>query len=227
MITTAEEYYRALFRVQDDNPPTLALLPHAETTYKVDLNKRTIETPEFLSVARDHKAENIYFEVDRFCDYMDLSTCCCIVQYEAGEGETRRSGIYPVPFYDITTPNNRREIENQGQDIPEGGETTETDNPVLYIKDKMLVPWCLDGAATAYPGPITYSLQFYRLNIDGTKFVYNMNTTPVTSEILYGMDVVKENYNGAFDIEPDEYQKILARVVALEGTFDIKWMDMF
>ena len=54
-----------------------------------------------------------------------------------------------------------------------------------------------------------------------------MNTTPVTSEILYGMDVVNEDYNGAFDIEPDEYKKILARVVALEGTFDIKWMDMF
>lgn len=204
MITTADEYYRALFRIQDQNPPSIALLPYSETTYKVDLNKRTIETPKFLSVAKDHKAENIYFEVDRYCDYMDLTTCCCIVQYEAGEGATKRSGIYAVPFYDITTPNAGREN-----------------------RDKMLVPWCLDGNASMYAGPITYALRFYRLNADGNKFIYNLNTTPVKSEILYGMDVQTEDLSGNFDILPTEYDKILERVVKLENTFDVYWLELY
>lgn len=204
MITTADEYYRELFRIQDQNPPSIALLPYSETTYKVDLNERTIETPKFLSVAKDHKAENIYFEVDRYCDYMDLTTCCCIVQYEAGEGATKRSGIYAVPFYDITTPNAGKEN-----------------------RDKMLVPWCLDGNASMYAGPITYALRFYRLNADGNKFIYNLNTTPVKSEILYGMDVQVEDLSGNFDILPTEYDRILGRVVKLENTFDVYWLELY
>ena len=79
MITTIQEYNEALFRIQTENAPILAILPNTENTHKIDLNSRKVSAPEFLSVERDHKSETIYFEIDRFCDYMDLATCACVV----------------------------------------------------------------------------------------------------------------------------------------------------
>ena len=34
--------------------------------HPIDLNKRTIDVPECLSVEKDHRAETIYFKVDRY-----------------------------------------------------------------------------------------------------------------------------------------------------------------
>ena len=70
MITTQEEYYHLLYRIQENNAPTTAiLLPSTERTYYIDLNKREIEAPEFLSVEHDHTAETLYFVVDRYYDH--------------------------------------------------------------------------------------------------------------------------------------------------------------
>jgi hypothetical protein len=80
MITTAEEYQKHLWQLQDQNRPVSAiLLPSDENVYEIDLNKRTINAPDFLSVKEDHAAETIYFLVDRFYDNMDLSTAACII----------------------------------------------------------------------------------------------------------------------------------------------------
>lgn len=54
----------------------------------------------FLSVELDHKAETIYFEVDRYFDATDLATTACTSNMLTPEGEGR---LYPVPFYDIET----------------------------------------------------------------------------------------------------------------------------
>ena len=104
MITTAEEYQKYLWQLQDQNRPISAiLLPSDENVYEIDLNKRTISAPDFLSIKEDHAAETIYFLVDRFYDNMDLSTAACIVQYKNANGEER---FFPVPFYDVTTFSN-------------------------------------------------------------------------------------------------------------------------
>ena len=48
MITSAQEYFANLYRIQDQNPPTFALLlPSTEKIYDINLNARTIEAPEF------------------------------------------------------------------------------------------------------------------------------------------------------------------------------------
>ena len=73
MVTTPLEYYSNLNLVLNENPPIYALLPNAEKIYNIDLNTRIIDAPEFLGVNKDHKAETIYFIVDRYNDYMDLS----------------------------------------------------------------------------------------------------------------------------------------------------------
>lgn len=101
MITTAEEYQKYLWQLQDTNHPVSAiLLPSNENVYEIDLNSRIIKAPEYLSVTQDHAAETIYFLVDRFYDNMDLSTTTCVIQYTNALGENYYSA---VPFYDITT----------------------------------------------------------------------------------------------------------------------------
>lgn len=88
MITTAKEFYANLYRIQDQNPPTLALLlPSEERIYNVDLNTRTIEAPEYLSVETDHRAEAIYFKMPRFFGNVDLTETTGIIQYINADGE--------------------------------------------------------------------------------------------------------------------------------------------
>jgi hypothetical protein len=126
-----QDYLSHLYAIQSQNPPSLVLFPKTKRIYDINLDSRTIDSPEFLSVAHDHKAETIYFRVDRFRDYMDLSNTVCVIQYVTPDGKTH---IYPVPFYDITTERKDK---------------------------KMLFPWCVDGAATQFKGIVSYSIRFY------------------------------------------------------------------
>jgi len=90
---------------------------------------------------------------------MDLSTTTCIIQYINADGE---ANIYPVPFFDIQTYAN---------------------------EDKILIPWCIDGKATKKDGIVEYSIRFYKIDANGKKFLYNLNTLPAKSKILYGFEV--------------------------------------
>jgi len=65
--------------------------------YVVDLESRLIETPQWLSVEKDHRAENIYFKIPRYFGATDLGLANCLVLYENAAG---KSGIYPVSGYD-------------------------------------------------------------------------------------------------------------------------------
>ena len=167
MITSPQEYYNNLWRIHSNNPPTLAILiPENEKIYNIDLNNRTIEAPEYLSVERDHKAEIIYFVVDRYYDHFDLAQTTCIIQYV--NKTTGRSGAYPVPFYDIHTAS----TEDQA---------------------KILFPWCIEGIATEAAGDVEYSIRFYTIGENKT-ITYNLNTLPSVSKVLYGLNADLDGY---------------------------------
>lgn len=158
MITTPQEYYDLLYRIQDENKPSLAvLLPSDEKIYEVDMNSRKIEAPKYLSVELDHRAETIYFKVGRYYDNIDLANMTCIVQYINAKGEGR---VYPVPFYDVET---------------------------YADENMMLFPWCIDGEATKASGNVTYSIRFYDIDESATYMRYNMSTLPSKSEVLHGI----------------------------------------
>ena len=183
MITTNKDYMENLHIIQNQNPPSLALLPKAEKVYKIDLATRQVESPKFLSVSKDHVSETIYFEVDRYADYMDLSHTTCIVQYINAAGEAR---IYPVPFFDTTTKANER---------------------------KMLLPWCIDAGVARKKGTVEFSFRFYLVDEQGEYFLYNLNTSPAKSEVLEGMEVqeLTDDYNlssSQFDTIMQEIAKL-------------------
>lgn len=162
MITTATEYFANLFKIiNTGNYPSLAvLLPSSENIYNIDLESRTIEAPEFLSVLDDHNSETIYFLVDRFFDNMDMSQTACVIQYINALGEGR---LYTVPYYDIET---------------------------FHAVGKMLIPWCIEGEATKAAGDVTYSIRFFKVDPTGKYLTYNLNTRAFTSKVLTGINIL-------------------------------------
>lgn len=215
MITSQEEYNRLLYRIQDENAPEKAiLLPSDERTFKIDLNTRTIEAPEFLSVSHDHAAETLYFVVDRYFDHWDLANSTCVVQYVNANNE---SYIYAVPYFDI---------ETLGEDFV----------------NKMIIPWNIGGAATAYPGDVTFSFRFYHIDpysithsyIDDqgmyheptegeSHFIYNLSTLPATSKVLYGIgtEILDEEY---YQIAPNEVLNIYQKIDEINKK-NVYWID--
>lgn len=137
MITQEKDYYRNLYKIQDHNFPLKAdLMPSDERIYDIDLNTREVSIPPYLSVQTDHKAETLYFKVDRFFDYMDLAEASCVIQYINALGESH----YAVPqYFDIYS---------------------------LEGEDKMLIPWVIDGAATKAAGEVKFVFRFYKMDSD-------------------------------------------------------------
>lgn len=195
MIISVDEYIKYLSYIQSNNRPAIAVLPSSEKVYEIDLKTRQIETPEYLSVEHDHKSETVYFKVNRFFDYMDLSETTCIVQYITADNKAR---IYVVPFYDITS----------------------------YSKeDKMLIPWCVDGGATAVAGPIQYSIRFYKVDAEGQQFLYNLNTRPARSKVLYGMEV--QDMNEDYDLTPSVYDEVMAKLTEFSRHLGVYWEERY
>lgn len=170
MITEKQEYLDLLYKIQDENKPSLAiLLPGDERIYNVDLATRTIEAPEYLSVETDHRSEVIYFKVARYYDAIDLSNTICVIQYINANKEGR---VYAVPYYDIDT---------------------------LSDTNEMLIPWEVDGEATVAAGDVQYAIRFYKLDsrITDKRLVYNLNTLTASSKVLHGIDINPEELQGS------------------------------
>jgi len=222
MITSAYEYLSHIQEIQNINLRKERLsIPESEPIYAIDLNTRTIETPTFLSVETDHTAETVFFKVDRYFDTVDLADSTCIIQYINAKG---KSYIYAVPIYDTQT---------------------------LAADGKMLIPWVIQGPATASAGAIKYAIRFYKIKKttetiqdgDGVinteepkyEFEYIINTIPSTSRILSGLgDKGYQIAEAAFEEELDKktvtgLEEILSRLTILENSdgFNIYWTDLF
>ena len=186
-----QDYLSHLYIIQNQNPPSLVLFPETKRIYDIDLDTRMIDAPQFLSISNDHKAETIYFRVDRFRDYMDLSNTICVIQYVTPDGKAH---VYPVPFYDVLT-----EKHNQ----------------------KMILPWCIDGAATHLKGIVQYSIRFYRIEEKEEQYelVYNLNTQITRGEILHGMQVSELSKDFEISAEGYDYLLSLIQNINREGVY--------
>lgn len=166
MITTPRDYYNLYHRIQSENAPSLAiLLPTDEKIYNIDLNSRVVEAPEYLGVEGDHRAEVIYFKVNRFYDFYDLTQAVCVIQYINALGESK---AYVVPYYDIDTLSGHDETKGEQDDV-------------------ILFPWMIDQETTKVKGPIQFNIKFYKLSLGGSKYLYNLTTLTAESQILAGI----------------------------------------
>lgn len=181
-----QDFLSQLHIIQSHNPPSLVLFPETKGVYDIDLKTRTIHGPKMLSVSHDHKAETIYFRIDRFHDYMDLSNTVCVIQFIDADGAIH---IYPVPFYDVTTERHQQ---------------------------KMIFPWCIDGAATHKAGTVTYSIRFYKIREENEEYelIYNMSTTTTSGEVLYGLNATEDK---KFDIPTETYDELLQMIQSINS----------
>lgn len=179
-VNSQQEYYSELFKIQEQNAPSLAhlVLPASEKVYNIDLATRTIEAPnEFSIVSSDHASETIHFKIPRYYDNIDLTTTICIVQYTNAENE---SFIHPIPFYDVDS------LSQVNYDV-----LIDDDNVAhkMVLEEPMIViPWRVAGTAAAKAGKVTFAFQFYRFN-GNSDMVYILNTLPQTLIIKQGLDV--------------------------------------
>lgn len=212
-IIQEQDYLSKLYIIQNNNPPSQVLFPKLKDIYDIDLNTRTVKAPSILSVSKDHEAETIYFRVDRYHDYMDLSLTAGIIQFITPDNQTH---WYPIPFYDIVS---------------------EKDN------DKMIIPWCIDGTVTQYSGPITFSFRFFLVEQEIVKksdeiddesltdaiapeikynLLYNLTTLSATSKILDGMEV--ESMKSDFDLPANDVAALWAAISGIQKYQGVSWI---
>lgn len=201
-----------LYEIQRNNPPQMAAIPFAEDYIEVDWRTRSIGERDVLSTARDHKAESIYFIMDRYWDYMDLSTATCVISYKTYPVDPKKQGVtglYAVPFYDIYS---------------------HRATPGTFEKDRMVIPWCIDGRVTQDEAEVEYAIRFYRVDEEGKKIIYNLNTVPNMGKVLYGLNVQPnglenaDDLAGDYDISSSMYEHFTDEIRKLNQQ-DIFWIE--
>ena len=164
MITEPSEFRQRLQEIQNSVKITFAHLPSNEPRFIIDANSREINIPfefSFLGVIGDHKAETIYFEIDRYFDDVDLSEHTCVIQFINKNPKTLKfnEGMYPVTTMDVNS-----------------------------IDGKIIFGWNIMNDATQIAGDIHFSIRFYSID-SNNKFTYNFNTLTANSIILDTLDV--------------------------------------
>lgn len=190
MVVTAEEYNKNLSLLLNANAPVFAQLPAVENIYNIDAATREIDSPDYISVERDHKSETLYFAIDRYVGYMDLASTSCIITYRNEEAKIAK--YYCVPFYDIYT---------------------------FSKEKKMLIPWCIDAAVAAKAGKVTYSFQFFKISETNDEngqpvkvLSYSLNTQPGSSRIKQGMEIDKEEMDTDYLLKATQYQELKSNI---------------
>lgn len=187
-------------QMSDRIPLVADLFPDNDQIFEVDLNTRTINVPQFLSVQYDHNAEVVYFKVPRYFEGVDLATTTCVIQYINANNDV---GLYCIPFYDLT----HFDEDENGIQIP-----------------VMLLPWSLGGLATVVSGQIQFSLRFYIIDSESKKFTFNLNTQTAKGSILYGMNLPADAVE-QFRLDSSVIEQIYASIQDISGVATTYWYD--
>lgn len=172
--------------IQFKYPPSNVRLPGANVnnTYDIDLNTRVIAGPAILSVERDHQSSVVYFRVDRYFDYMDLSNTVCVVEYTIPGDKSKVPYVYIVPFFDTSAQVSQK---------------------------KMIFPWVIGNPATQQDGVIEYAIRFFKVSDDRTNPVvkYDLHTLPAKTKVLAGLDVDHDEMKKVYDIPADKQDALI------------------
>lgn len=200
MIVSPQEYNSLLASLKD---PKLYMsylrIPKDEPIYDIDLDKRIINAPTFLSVEEDHNSEIIWFRTDRFYDNIDLYDGACWIQYQ---NANKNKFYYSAPLL--------VEAQEEGH-------------------DKILIPWAISNDVADKTGQVEFAFQFFKLSEDGLRFHYVLNTQVAKSKILSTLRIDplgeiddKEEH----DAITDELHKLTAQIEALRKLYDVYWINV-
>lgn len=162
-ITTLEEYFfwlRTLANIQtggadkgeeisasniEDYGARFTALPLDKEPFDIDLNTRGITIPSLykksgIGVRSDDIAETLYFRVDRYFDYMDLSTCDIYIQWETPAGTDANKVAVPA-MKGVSVPHIRDIASEPG---------------------KLIFSWPISRDMTQVAGQLKFSVRFFQ-----------------------------------------------------------------
>lgn len=177
-----------------------------EPIYYIDLNTRTVEAPEFISVLKDHNAEVIWFKVDRFYDDVDLFGSTCWIQYKNALKED---------YVAVTIP---KLIDDNNHDV-------------LYIP----WPISGAAAKAAGNLEFSFQF-FKTEDGNSNKVYYSIHTKAATTKILHGLHVDLDkflenenindaNYNPQYSEFLKDYQLLTEAYTTLVKDYNIYWIE--
>lgn len=165
-VDNIEAYFGSIQEIANLDSKFLRL-PLDEPLFEIDANTRKITVPnEFksngLSVQGDHLAEIIFFRIERYFDYKDLSTCNIEINWKMGdkEGKTKRF----IQFNDVMT--------------------------IDEVKSNCIIfGWPVNNIITQKSGSLTFAVEFNQTEtVEGaTNVTYRFNTLPTTINIKDGL----------------------------------------
>lgn len=199
--------------------------PKYETVFNVDLNSRKIEVPSHfrnLATKGDHKAETIWFALDRYFDGKDLSQekwqhtistnnivdikVVWAVQFINALGE---EALHPVDY--ITTRGNSGSA-GQDTDFYEEGET-----------GTLNLGWDIAYDLTKAAGKVSFSLRCYA--IYGGEILYNISTEPTTAYIKDGLYITEDSNINITNPQSDNLSQLVARIEEVYKNSNITKVD--
>lgn len=206
-LTKIESFKDLLFQIQtyeDEKgqrfPQLVHLLPENDQIFDIDLDSRTINIPQFLSVQYDHNAEIIYFRCPRYFDNMDLAMTVCIIEYINADGQ---SGLYWVPYYNV--------------DVYKDDDES--------LTPLMLIPWSIQGLVTASSGVVTFTVRFYQLDAERRDFLFNMSMQPAQGEVLHGINLSDKDLE-KFKLDTTVVHQIYADLALVQSNATTMWKDV-
>lgn len=158
------------------------MLPLDEDHFIINANTRAITIPSAfkkngIAVQGDDLAEVIYFEIDRYFDYMDLNNCDIFIQWETpknAEGKTIRS----------VSSEYIRDIESK--------------------PGKLIFGWALSDQITKQAGQLRFSVRFFKWEDEeeaengvNKNLAYSFSTLTASVQInpSINIDIEKEDFD--------------------------------
>lgn len=206
---TAAEYASKLQELANLKYTERDVNPEKEPVFNVYLNTRQIEVPShfrYLASKGEHKAETIWFALDRYFDGQDLAQPekKWAVQFVNALGE---EGLHPIDYQYINTG-----TEGQDSDFyPENMDST--------IK----LGWEIHYDITKAAGKVTLSLRCFTL--DGNDLVYNLATEPATMYIRDGLMISDVDNDYLMNPPKDNLSELVSTINELYKNHTITDLD--
>lgn len=186
----AEHYYNILNQfASTDYTPTWGHIPLDEDRIIVNMDTREMILPstlsDFIAMAKDHRSQTVYFEVDRYFEDVDLASLTCVVEYITPPSEDGTVDSH-LRLYPITLKNTNFVIDKDGNKY-----------------EKLFLAWSLGAEATSQAGVLSFALHFFKVNKDTKSLAYSLRTKPCKGNIAKGLDVGQNGLE-----ESDDYYSV-------------------
>ena len=191
------------------------VIPAEEPVFNVDLNTRKIDVPVHfrdLATKGDHKAETIWFALDRYFDGKDLSLKSWDIVVDENTGQKDSAEVtWAVQFknalgeeclHPITWRNITPSDAGQDPDFYKEGE-----------KATLNLGWDIHYDLTKAAGHVTFSLRCFALY--GSDIIYNISTEPVTAYIRDGLYIEERNNENLMNPPKDNLTDLVAKISSL------------